>query len=393
MTMSQYFTRQKLAADYCNALMGDGLVDASSGLFLAAPRRTGKTTFLRRDLMPEAVARQWLPVYVDLWESQQTPPTRLVATAVVNALRIEQSRIADELALKSGMSAAAVTLEDYGLENVGAPDGKTLAVALRTLSEVAGKPVMLVVDEAQEVLNSADDLMFSLKSARDTVGVDAHGARRLFIVCTGSHRDKLLHLVLTKKQPFYGSSVQPFPFLGRDYVDWYTGRINQHLAEDNRFEPDAVFDAFKLVGHRPEVLKKIISEIALDEGAAHSLGERLARGAIARQDEIWDEYSRAYDNLSRPQQAVLSLLVEGGPQFEPFSEVTITACSRIVGSTLAATHIQKALDALRKKDLVWRSARGEYALDDSSFGDWFKRKSEMKADASATTGDLATPGS
>jgi hypothetical protein len=378
--MSQYFLRRHLAASYCDALIGDGLVDVSSGLFLAAPRRTGKTTFLQRDLMPEAVSRQWLPVYVDLWESQQTSPTRLVATAVVNALRAEQTRVAEELAFQAGKSAADVTLHDYGLENAGAPNEKTLAVALRTLSEVAGKPVMLVVDEAQEVLNTTDELMFSLKSARDTVGSDVNGARRLFIVCTGSHRDKLTHLVLTKKQPFFGSSVQSFPLLGRDYIDWYTERINQHLAEDNRFEPQAVSDAFKLVGHRPEALKKIMSEIAFEEGAAHSLGERLAQGAITRQDEIWEEFSKAYDNLSRQQQTVLRLLIEGGPHFEPFSEATVAACARIVDSPIGVNHIQKALDALRKKDLVWRSARGEYALDDRSFGDWFKRKNDMEAD-------------
>lgn len=372
--MSPYFLRRNLAASYCDALTGDGLVDASSGLFLAAPRRTGKTTFLQRDLMPEAISRQWLPVYVDLWESQQTPPTRLVATAVVNALRAEQTRAAEEIAFKAGRSMAEVTLHDYGLDNAGAPNEKTLAVALRTLSEVADKPVMLVVDEAQEVLNTDDELMFSLKSARDTVGVDAHGARRLFIVCTGSHRDKLMHLVLTKKQPFFGSSVQAFALLGRDYIDWYTQRVNQHLADDNRFEAPAVFEAFKLVGHRPEALKRIMSEIAFEQGAAHSLGERLARGAIARQDETWDEFSKAYNNLTKVQQAVVGLLIEGGPQFEPFAEATLAACARIVGAPIGVNHVQKALDALRKKDLVWRSARGEYALDDPSFGEWFERR-------------------
>lgn len=376
--MSHYFFRGSLAASYCDALTGEGIVDASSGLFLAAPRRTGKTTFLQHDLMPEAVSRQWLPIYVDLWESQQTPPTRLVATAVVNALRAEQVRVAEELAFKAGKSATDVTLHDYGMENAGAPNEKTLAVALRTLSEVTGKPVMLVVDEAQQVLNTTDELMFSLKSARDTVGIDDNGAKRLLIVCTGSHRDKLTHLVLTKKQPFFGSSIQSFPLLGRDYIDWYTARINQYLAVDNRFEPQAVFDAFTLVGHRPESLKRIMSEIALEEGAAHSLGERLARGAIARQDEIWEEFSKAYDNLTGLQQAVLGLLIEGGPHFEPFSEATVAACGRIVGSTIGVTFIQKALDALRKKDMIWRSARGEYALDDPSFREWFMSKAGVK---------------
>ena len=381
--MSHYFVRRNLAARYCDALAGEGLVDAGSGLFLAAPRRTGKTTFLQRDLMPEALSRQWLPVYVDLWESQQTPPTRLVATAVVNALRAEQTRVAEDIAFQAGKTTADVTLHDYGLENAGAPNEKTVVVALRTLSEVAGKPVMLIVDEAQEVLNTTDELMFSLKSARDTVGIDAHGTRRLFIVCTGSHRDKLTHLVLTKKQPFFGSSVHPFPVLGRDYIDWYTARINQHLAEGNRFEPQAVYGAFTLVGHRPEALKRIMSEIALEEGAAHSLGERLARGAIAHQDALWDEFSKAYRNLTKQQQAVLQLLIEGGPHFEPFSEATVAACGRIVGSTVGVNHIQKALDALRKKDLVWRSARGEYALDDPSFGEWFKRTGAIEATGTA----------
>ncbi|HTJ95288.1 MAG TPA: hypothetical protein VL424_19505 [Pararobbsia sp.] len=366
---------------YCDALTGNGIVDASSGLFLAAPRRTGKTTFLLYDMVPEAVSRRWLPVYVDLWESRETSPTRLVAAAVVNALRGEQTRVAAEVAFKAGKSAADVTLDDFGLENAGAPNEKSLAAALRALNEVAGKPVVLIVDEAQEVLATPDDLMFSLKSARDTLGLDANGARRLFIVCTGSHRDKLMHLLLTKKQPFFGSSVQSFPLLGRDYINWYTQRINQHLAADNKFDEQAVFDAFKLVGHRPEELKKIMAEIGFEEGAAHSLGERLARGAIAQQNEIWNDFSRVYNNLNKHQQAMLQLLIEGGAQFEPFAEATLSACSKIVGSNVTANHVQKALDTLRRKDLVWRSARGEYALDDPSFGDWFRRKSETKVPA------------
>lgn len=39
---------------------------AGLSLFLAAPRRTGKSTFLRQDLAPEAENLDWLPIYVDL---------------------------------------------------------------------------------------------------------------------------------------------------------------------------------------------------------------------------------------------------------------------------------------------------------------------------------------
>jgi Mn-dependent DtxR family transcriptional regulator len=32
--------------------------------------------------------------------------------------------------------------------------------------------------------------------------------------------------------------------------------------------------------------------------------------------------------------------------------------------------VQKALDALRTKEVVWRASRGEYALEDQGMSDW-----------------------
>lgn len=40
---------------------------AGSGIFLAAPRRTGKSTFVREDLRPVLEADGALVVYADLW--------------------------------------------------------------------------------------------------------------------------------------------------------------------------------------------------------------------------------------------------------------------------------------------------------------------------------------
>jgi len=48
------FNREKLAQAYCDSLEGRGVTDATSGLFLAGPRRVGKSTFLIQDLIPEA---------------------------------------------------------------------------------------------------------------------------------------------------------------------------------------------------------------------------------------------------------------------------------------------------------------------------------------------------
>ncbi|WP_162084637.1 hypothetical protein [Sulfuriferula nivalis] len=45
--MAQFsFHRPQLATQFCDVLAGGGIIDARSGMFLAAPRRVGKSTFL-----------------------------------------------------------------------------------------------------------------------------------------------------------------------------------------------------------------------------------------------------------------------------------------------------------------------------------------------------------
>lgn len=58
-----------LAAALADDLQGrNAFGDASSGLFLAAPRRTGKSTFLQLDLRPELEARD-----SRVWSCQSPP--------------------------------------------------------------------------------------------------------------------------------------------------------------------------------------------------------------------------------------------------------------------------------------------------------------------------------
>ncbi len=70
-----------------DALMGLGPFHYGSGLFLAAPRRTGKSTFMREDLVPALKARGVVTTYVDLWEDRQRDPGLLIVDAVRATLR------------------------------------------------------------------------------------------------------------------------------------------------------------------------------------------------------------------------------------------------------------------------------------------------------------------
>lgn len=373
------FHRKSLARSILDGLAGTGLQDYSSGLFLAAPRRTGKSTFLREDLVPLLLEAGWLPVYVDLWSDRQADPGQLIESAIVRALQGCEPLV--KRALKSaGITKVSVlrTL-NWDLSQSALPTGATLADALALLHAASGRRVALVVDEAQHALESEGGVnaMFALKAARDAMnqGADSDGLRLVF---TGSSRDKLAQLVLNRRQPFFGAVVTPFPLLGDDYVAAYAEDVNAKLASDNHFHVADMQRAFELVGRRPELLAAIVQHVALELGNAPNLGELLEQGAAELRAGVWAEYEAAYDPLTPAQKAVLLVLAESSASkkaFAAYSEATVARVGEIASTlggeaTPTAQTIQAALEALREKELVWRAGRGAYALEDSGMADW-----------------------
>lgn len=77
------FHRPDLAKEVADLALGrKALGRANAGVFLAAPRRTGKTTFLLQDLKPALEAEGVHVVYVDLWANQDISPTELISHAI-----------------------------------------------------------------------------------------------------------------------------------------------------------------------------------------------------------------------------------------------------------------------------------------------------------------------
>ena len=274
------FHRPRLAARLAEAALGLDVLGGTSGLFLAAPRRTGKSTFLKGDLVPELERRGAVPIYVDLWEDRERDPAELIRGAIRTAIRGRDGPVA-RLARASGVTKVGIgSWLSVDVDRIGAPGGATLTDAMRGLVERTGRPLVLIVDEAQHALTSEAGVtaMFALKSARDVLnlGEGAKGGAnvRLGLVFTGSNRDRLASLVVAKNQPFFGSAVTPFPLLGRDYTDAYSAYVNGRLAADRQLEPGDVYEAFRVVAFRPQLLQAAISGYVMG-----GLGEERPRRA------------------------------------------------------------------------------------------------------------------
>ena len=366
------FRRRDLATGIADALLGQTPFDYGSGLFLSAPRRTGKSTFLREDLVPELERRGLVTLYVDLWSDRQRDPASLIADVIRTALRAYDNA-AVKAVKAAGLSKVGIgPFASFDIDRIGTPQGATLTDALRALAQKSAKPVALVVDEAQHALatDAGVNAMFALKAARDAMnqGGDGH---HLTLVFTGSHRDKLSNLMLRRDQPFYGASFMDFPLLGRDYSNAYTKWLNERLADDNGFEADDVFAAFKILGCRPEMLQNALRDFALGDTKSAGLKRTLADGAKTLRERLWEDYDRDFSQLTALQKVVLRYLIASGDRLTPFSAETLAAVSALAGQPVAAGDMQSALEALRQKNIIWRSARATYALEDQDMAGWF----------------------
>lgn len=375
------FHRSNLASRMADVALGVDPLAGTSGLFLAAPRRTGKSTFLKNDLVPALVGRKVLPVYVDLWTDRNRDPADVIFEQLKVTLQsLETGPL--KLARSVGMSKIGIgSWLSIDLDKIGKPGGATITDALDALIKRTGRPVVLIIDEAQHALTSQAGItaMFSLKSARDTLNIRADKMEnsnvRLGLVFTGSHRDKLASLVIGKSQPFFGASITDFPLLGAEFAEAYGEFANSHLSTTMQIDRKAIVRAFEVLAFRPELLQNAVREYALGSIGSEVTGSSLVEQAFVVRERYWQEFDSQWSAMTPLQQAVLKRIIETGDRYKPFDAETMAAYSEKIGDAVATADAQSALDALREKGIVIRLERGRYSLEDLSLADWLEDRS------------------
>ena len=380
----RHFPRSRFARDTADAMQGMSLFgDAPNGLFLAAPRRTGKSTFLQRDLAPELERRGIAVVYVDLWADQTRDPASLIAEAIGKVINTQLgwvAKAAKSTHLQTISVAGALTMDT---SKIGKPDGATLTDALLMLADHSSKPVALIVDEAQHALISVsgETAMAALKSARDTI--NSPGRERLLLVMSGSDRDKLLRLVNANGAPFYGSSIQRMPALDKDFIGFVAALIESNSPQLRPVDTGKLLQAFQSFGARPQffgdALANALSPLSAGQGRFE---DQLLEAAQLRQVEDEAQMESEFMSLRPIEQAVLWRLLEQGSRFRPYDAEALKFYKERVNEAgkpvvkVTAQTAQNALEAIRQRTpaLVWKSARGEYAVDDAMMHSWYANR-------------------
>ena len=380
------FHRPSLAAEVLREASGEAIFsDGASGVILAAPRRTGKTKFLTADLQPEMERRGIVVVYADLWADVSVDPAVTIMAAIEDAYRRQLGAVS-RAAMKANLAEFHLGGDKmpaglaFDARQIGKVDDRSVASALKQLREAAGKPIALIIDEAQQALSTqaGTAAMTALKSARDQMNIDSVV---LMIVMTGSDRDKLLRLVDGGgSAPFKGTSIRHFPELGDDYVDFVACQVEAAFPSFKPVDRAALSMVFKHIGCRPEIFMRILGEALPSLDRVYAPGERfepvamdLAR-AQRRKDE--DQMSEMFLGLTPVEQAVLTrVLSRRNAKARPYDVDALAQYKSDLGVNVTTGQVQAAIESMRSATppILWRSAYAVYAPDDSAMYDWYAR--------------------
>ena len=366
------FRRTALAQEMAKQLLQPTFLDTSlrSGLFLSGQRRVGKTTFLATDLIPALQDLGAIVIYVDLWSQPQANPADLVHGAIrksLNELQTPGSGVLQKLKRVSSVEAGAAGFKfGFKLADVGKEGGVSLAQAFTELIDQSKTDLVLIVDEVQHALGSADgdNMLHALKAARDAINTRPATPGYFLFVGTGSHRARVQELSLKGNQAFNGAVTHEFPVLGLEFVEYVLQQVKPQLGA---MAPSASVTeaAFKRMGSRPEELMKALNVLrALPEGAdpdEHLPTIAQSFGAAAADIEL--QKIEAFGPLA---QAVFSRICGiGGNVKGVFTADALKEYSAQIGREATTQEVQGVIGLMTSANLLMRVKHGHYGVTDS----------------------------
>lgn len=368
--MAEVYRRTELAVAMAQRLLHPGVLDEGlrSGLMISGLRRTGKTTFLNTDLIPALEAEGAIVIYVDLWSDTLASPAALVRDAVARTLAALQnpaSAALKRLKRLSGLEVQALGLKfGFKLDGLGKPGQATFAQALTEVVDQARTDLVLIVDEVQQAMSSEDGrgLLLALKAARDAINPRPGTPGHFLFIGTGSHQALVGELGARRNQAFAGAVVLDFPVLDADYAAHLLARLDAEGAAPLP-SPEATTQAFRVLGHRPEELRKALrltlGQAGADPDAVLPVVARTLRSAAA---DV--ELSRV-EALGALAVAVFARIAEADPAARRlYAADALAAYTQALGREVRAEEVQKVVQALVEANLALRRGHGQYEVAD-----------------------------
>lgn len=350
----------------------EGLADR---ITFFAPRRRGKTEFVRRDIAPMAQEMGILVVYVDFWRDK-TSPAAAFATAVMAARREQEDWFTNllarsELKAKLELFGGGLTLEaSQGRSQAE----KSLVEAAFQELEATKKPVLLLLDEVQHL---ATEPSFSDFTAALRGFMTGRSDNRVKGIFTGSSQEGLAQLFKRTKAPFYNSSsMYDFPDLGEDFVEFEL-KVFEKVTGGVVLDQAVAMETFESLMRAPGRFTDLLKRMALE--GVHSIEEGVSLYAEMVLEEENVQFRSAWDDFLPIDKAILMLISMGecrGMYGAKYAEKLKSVCSEDINVSKHA--IQNAVNRLKGGGVnaIYSIEHGVWKFTDPAFEQFVRAEAE-----------------
>lgn len=332
----------------------------ASALVFFAPRRMGKTEFLRKDIQPYAEKQGWKVFYfsfLDVGDKPKSIFTNALVDFVENSGAINnRNSVLSRINKVSGAVASVEAKVELREKKPAQYDIKKIITFL-----AKSHRVLLLLDEVQTLAKYAhnEKLIASLRTA-----LDLH-KDSVKVIFTGSSREGLRQMFSQASAPFFhfGQNL-PFPKLGQEFTDHLAHVF--HLVTKRNLDKDTLWSAFQDMECVPQLARSLVERLALypDQTITQAKNQLLA--------DIYNDrtFSETWESVSTLEKLLLQEIVKESRGL--FSESTRKIFAKQLGiETLAVPSVQSALRTLQKKLLIGREPeQSGYFIDDPNFKNW-----------------------
>jgi hypothetical protein len=333
-------------------------------------RRTGKTTFLRTDLVPELEAQGAVVIYVDLWSDIKASPATLVQAAVRQALSqlvTPSSPLLARLRRIKGLDLGGLGFRfGFQLDQLGEAGGVTLAQAFTEVVDQSGGDVVLIIDEVQQAITTEEgnQMLLALKATRDAINPRPGTPGSFLFLGTGSHRALVSELTARRNQAFAGATSLPYPVLDQEYV--------RHVLERLRGEgmqplpsQESAWTSFQTLGHRPEEFLRALGQLRLSTSSGLAPDQLLPVIAATLRGSAADLELLKVEQLGGLATAIFARVARSeGPARGIFSAEAALAYGEAIGREVRVEEIQPVVNELLAANVLMRLGHGLYGVTD-----------------------------
>ena len=365
-----HFPRQELAQGTFELLQGK----LARALTLFAPRRTGKTEFLLKDLGPLAEARGHRVVYASFWQAPLAPlavllhvlETSLRKGTLADRVRTMAVAVVPKLKLSGKLPGASADAEIDLTRLTGKPPAELLLYLDDLLARLSrpAKPTLLLLDEVQELSLSPDNsaLIAALRTSLDKHGIG------LATVFTGSSRDGLQAMFSARQAPFFHFATPiDLPRLDSGFVDHVLSAFAE--AGKRSLDRGTMNKVFETLNRSPYHFRGLL-ELML---ANPQLGTAAALRSLRDRVALDMRYPQTWLTLTPLQRTVALILARETEK--PFSKASREELGALLGENVPT--IARVQTALRRLASLGIAVRWDdrWLIDDTELRAWILARS------------------